>query len=60
MGAYLHVQPRLQRCMEAVGSRPVPMRVPYAGRPAMAATATGFGAVHAREQAALIAAALDV
>ena len=48
-GAYLHVQPRLQRCMEAVG-RSVPLRIPYSGRPSMASTATGFGEVHAAEQ----------
>jgi 2-oxoglutarate dehydrogenase E1 component len=60
MGAYLHVQPRLQRCMEAVGGRDVPLRIPYSGRPTMAATATGFGEVHAQEQANLISGALDL
>lgn len=60
MGAYLHVQPRLQTCMQAVGRSDVPLRVPYAGRPAMASTATGFGEVHAKEQGALIAAALHL
>lgn len=59
MGAYLHVQPRLQRCLEAVG-REVPLRIKYAGRPAMASTATGYGEVHAHEQSALISTALDV
>ena len=60
MGAYLHVQPRLQRCIEAVGREEVPIRIKYSGRPSMAATATGFGEVHAQEQAALIANALDI
>ncbi|KAL4441839.1 hypothetical protein ABPG77_003755 [Micractinium sp. CCAP 211/92] len=59
MGAYLHVQPRLQRCMEALG-REVPLRVKYSGRPSMASTATGFGEVHAQEQADLINKALDL
>lgn len=59
MGAYLHVQPRLQACLAAVG-KPVPLRIDYAGRPAMASTATGFGEVHAQEQADLVSAALDV
>lgn len=60
MGAYLHVQPRLQRCMEAVGRPDVPMRIGYSGRPSMAATATGFGEVHAHEQSTLITNALDL
>lgn len=34
--------------------------MPYAGRQPSAATATGFGDVHAREQAKLIKDALDV
>lgn len=59
MGAYLHVQPRLQRCMEAVGMD-VPLRISYAGRPTMASTATGYGEAHAHEQAALIGTALQV
>ncbi|KAI3434698.1 hypothetical protein D9Q98_002760 [Chlorella vulgaris] len=59
MGAYLHVQPRLQRSMEAMG-RDVPRSIKYSGRPSMASTATGFGEVHAQEQADLINKALDV
>jgi 2-oxoglutarate dehydrogenase E1 component len=58
MGAYLHVQPRLQQCMEAVG-REVPVRVPFSGRAPAASTATGFGEVHAQEQADLISYALQ-
>jgi len=59
MGAYLHVQPRIQRCIEAESGN-VPVRIKYAGRPTMAATATGFGQVHAAEQASLIDEALTV
>ena len=59
MGAYLHVQPRIQRCLE-VERDDVPLKIQYAGRPTMAATATGFGQVHAAEQAALIDAALSL
>jgi len=59
MGAYLHVQPRLQRCMEAVGRSNVPIRINYSGRPSMASTATGYGEVHAQEQGDLIANALN-
>jgi len=60
MGAYLHVQPRLQKCMEAVGREQVPLKIKYSGRPSMAATATGYGEVHAQEQGKLIADALNV
>ena len=59
MGAYLHVQPRIQRCMEAERQN-VPPRIKYAGRPTMSATATGFGQVHATEQSALIDSALTL
>ena len=58
MGAYLHVQPRIQTCLQGVGRTP-PMRIKYAGRKTMASTATGFGSVHAQEQAELIKNALD-
>ena len=59
MGAYLHVQPRIQKCMEAEGKE-VPLRIKYSGRPTMASTATGYGEVHANEQASLIHDALDL
>lgn len=59
MGGYLHIQPRLQRCMEAVG-REVPLRIKYSGRVPMASTATGYGEVHAQEQHNLISRALDL
>lgn len=45
--------------LQATG-RDVPVRVKYAGRPSMAATATGFGEVHAQEQADLIHKTLDL
>lgn len=65
MGAYWHVEPRIKTCLAAEG-RPVQADngaggyIKYAGRPPSAATATGFGEVHAQEQAALIRTALDV
>ncbi|KDD76103.1 transketolase [Helicosporidium sp. ATCC 50920] len=59
MGAYSYIAPRLQTCMEAAGYD-VPSKIAYAGRAPSASTATGFGEVHAQEQAALIKAALDV
>lgn len=59
MGAYLHVQPRIQTCIEGVG-REAPLRIKYAGRKVSAATATGFGSVHAAEQAAVIRDALTI
>ncbi|GIL90737.1 hypothetical protein Vretimale_15815 [Volvox reticuliferus] len=59
MGAYFHVQPRFDTCLQEEG-RPMLGRMPYAGRPPMAATATGFGDVHVREQAKLIDGALNL
>jgi 2-oxoglutarate dehydrogenase E1 component len=59
MGAYLHVQPRLKRCLE-VERGDVPSRIAYAGRKVSAATSTGFASVHATEQQALIDQALTV
>lgn len=40
-GAYTHVQPRLQRCLEEE-REVVPMRITYAGRRASASPSTGF------------------
>lgn len=59
MGAYFHVQPRMDTCLRAEG-RPSDGRINYAGRPPSASTATGFGEVHAQEQARLIHEALDL
>ena len=59
MGAYYHIQPRVESCLRAEG-HPTTGRISYAGRPPSASTATGFGEVHAQEQAKLIAEALDV
>ncbi|KAF8071292.1 ogdh [Scenedesmus sp. PABB004] len=59
MGAYYHVQPRLESCMRAEG-RATTGRVTYAGRPPSASTATGYGEVHAQEQAQLIGDALSL
>ena len=52
MGAFYHMLPRLQTALKAVGREGAPVK--YAGRPASAATATGFAAHHAAEQAALL------
>jgi 2-oxoglutarate dehydrogenase E1 component len=59
MGAFTHVLPRLETCMRAEG-RPTTGRIKYAGRPTSAATATGFGEVHAQEQAKLLREAMDL
>ena len=55
MGAFMHVLPRLQTVLTAEG---LPTAVRYAGRAPSAATATGFGAFHALEQASLLKDAL--
>jgi 2-oxoglutarate dehydrogenase E1 component len=59
MGAYQHVAPRIETCMRHEG-REVPAYIPYAGRATSAATATGFGPVHAAEQSSLVQHALDL
>lgn len=59
MGAFIHCLPRIQTVMASEGRGPAPV-VRYAGRPASAATATGFGGEHAREQAALLKDALKL
>ena len=48
-----------KKCLEAE-SKEVPLRIKYSGRPTMASTATGYGEVHAHEQASLINNALDM
>ncbi|KAK9832587.1 hypothetical protein WJX81_001617 [Elliptochloris bilobata] len=58
-GAYAHIAPRLKTCMQALG-RAQPHQIPYAGRPAAAATATGYAKVHAQEQAKLLDDALGM
>jgi len=55
----LLLQPRLESCMRAEG-RATTGRVMYAGREPSASTATGYGEVHAQEQAKLLHEALDV
>lgn len=59
MGAYFHIQPRMESCLRAEG-RATTGRITYAGRPPSASTATGFGQVHAQEQAKLVGEALDL
>jgi hypothetical protein len=58
-GAYYHVAPRLKTCLQAL-EREEPHQLPYAGRPAAAATATGYAKVHAKEQAELLNDALTL
>ena len=58
-GAYFHIAPRLKTCLQAL-ERPQPHQIPYAGRPAAAATATGYAKVHAQEQAKLLDDALTM
>jgi 2-oxoglutarate dehydrogenase E1 component len=49
----------MESCLRAEG-RPTSGRITFAGRPPSASTATGFGEVHAQEQAKLISEALDI
>jgi len=58
MGAWNYVLPRFFSIFKAV-NRSVEKELSYSGRRPSAATATGFGEVHAREQADLIFHALD-
>uniref|UniRef100_A0A7S0YTI5 2-oxoglutarate dehydrogenase, mitochondrial n=1 Tax=Polytomella parva TaxID=51329 RepID=A0A7S0YTI5_9CHLO len=59
MGAYSHVLPRFETCLRAAG-KPTTGRIKYAGRAPSAATATGYGEIHAKEQAQLISEALNL
>lgn len=58
MGAYSYVGPRLATAMSSLGSGKFE-DVKYVGRHPAAATATGFGSVHAREQKELVSKALQ-
>lgn len=58
MAPLLPLQPRLESCMRAEG-RATTGRITFAGRDPSASTATGYGEVHAQEQAKLIEHALD-
>lgn len=55
MGAWSFIQPRVNNLMKKIG---IEKEVQYAGRPASAATATGFPKVHKQELADLLEAAL--
>jgi len=59
MGAWNYVLPRFFPIFNSVG-RSIESGLKYAGRDPSAATATGFGEVHAAEQAGLIEQALDL
>eukprot|EP00249_Psilotum_nudum_P024731 c29278_g1_i4 orf=531-3692(-) len=58
MGAYSYVVLRLATAVRALGRGTVE-DVKYVGRPPSAATATGFGSVHAQEQQELVQKALQ-
>jgi len=58
MGAWTFVQPEIEAVLESMGGKS--LRLPYIGRPAAAAPATGLLRRHVKEQAALIDAALTL
>ena len=58
MGAWTFVQPEIEAVLESVAGKG--RRLPYTGRPAAAAPATGLLRRHVKEQAALIDAALTL
>jgi len=59
MGAWSHVLPRFFPIMKSAG-RSIEHEFSYAGRKVSAATATGFGELHAAEQASVIAQAMTL
>ena len=59
MGGYWHCQMRIETCLRELG-RDTHGRLLYAGRPPSAATATGFGDVHAHEMKTVLANATDL
>lgn len=58
MGAFLYVFPRLGTSMKNA-SRGKLEDVKYAGRPASASPATGFGDIHTQEQKGLVGRAIQ-
>lgn len=59
MGGFWHCQMRIETCLRELG-RSVSGRMLYAGRPPSAATATGFGDVHARQMREFLDVAMDL
>ena len=59
MGPYAFVEPRLGTCLRAEGKQ-TPGPVKYAGRRPSAATATGFGSLHAKELAQFLDVAMTL
>jgi len=59
MGAWTYVLPRFFPIMKACG-KSIEHEFSYAGRPTSAATATGFGEVHAAEQSSVIEQAMKL
>jgi len=58
MGAWTFVQPEIEAVLESLGGKT--KRLPYTGRPAAAAPATGLLRRHVKEQTALVDAALTL
>lgn len=59
MGAWPYCQPRIRTALLTLTNRPIGSRhARYVGRPATAATATGYGALHVEEQNKVINEAL--
>jgi 2-oxoglutarate dehydrogenase E1 component len=59
MGAYTYVSPRMATALRKV-NRGTFEDIKYAGRPPSAATATGFGSLHAKEQKEVLQKAIDM
>jgi 2-oxoglutarate dehydrogenase E1 component len=60
MGAWAHVHPRIRTAIKELTDRPVGARhARYVGRSSTAATAAGYGALHAEEQKAVVSEALS-
>ena len=60
MGAWIFVQPRFDALLADLHGGDCNHRVAYAGRKAAASPATGSAALHARQQAELLASALGI
>lgn len=58
MGAFLYVFPRLGVAMKNAGRGKLE-DIKYAGRPASASPATGFGEIHSQEQKGLVVRAIQ-
>lgn len=59
MGAYTYVAPRMATALHKV-NRGGYEDIAYVGRPPSAATATGFGSLHAKEQKEVVQKAINL